>query len=57
MAVLLLSLVPPMIAWLDAGRWTRSLWLAAAVGGSALAYFLALLAVGLRPADLRMRNL
>ena len=57
MAVLLLSLVPPMAAWIEAGRWTRSLWLAAAVGGASLAYFAALLAVGLRPADLRMRNL
>lgn len=57
MAVLLLSFTPPTGAWLAAGFWTRCLWLAVAVGGASLLYFAALLAVGLRPADLRMRNL
>jgi putative peptidoglycan lipid II flippase len=57
MAVLLLAFNPPDAAWLAADSVTRCLWLAAAVGGAALAYFAALFAVGLRPADLRMRNL
>jgi putative peptidoglycan lipid II flippase len=57
MAVLLLSFAPPDAAWLAASSLTRCLWLAAAVGGAALAYFAALLAIGLRPAHLRMRNL
>lgn len=56
MAVLLASVVPATTAWLAVAPLTRCLWLAAAVGGAALAYFAALFAVGLRPADLRMRN-
>jgi putative peptidoglycan lipid II flippase len=57
MAVLLLALSPPTEAWLAASFWTRCLWLTVAVAGAGLAYFAALLAVGARPADLRMRKL
>ncbi|MEO8224528.1 MAG: murein biosynthesis integral membrane protein MurJ [Gammaproteobacteria bacterium] len=57
MAVLLVALSPPTASWLAASFWTRCLWLSAAVVGATLAYFAALLAVGLRPADLHMRNL
>jgi putative peptidoglycan lipid II flippase len=56
MAVLLLSFSPPTAAWLEAGFWTRCLWLAGAVCGGAAAYVAGLLAVGIRPRDLRMQN-
>ena len=56
MAVLLLAFPPLTVAWLDAGFWTRCLWLTVAVGGGATAYVSALLAVGIRPRDLRMQN-
>lgn len=56
MAVLLLAFAPPTGAWLEAGFWTRCLWLSAAVCGGAAAYVAALLAVGIRPGDLRMQN-
>ncbi|MBL8201707.1 MAG: murein biosynthesis integral membrane protein MurJ [Chromatiales bacterium] len=56
MAVLLLTFSPPTAAWLDAGFWTRCLWLAAAVCGGGATYVIALLAVGIRPRDLRMQN-
>ncbi len=57
MAVLLVSLSPPTASWLVAPFWTRCLWLSAAVVGASIAYFAALLAVGMRPSDLHMRNL
>jgi putative peptidoglycan lipid II flippase len=56
MGLLLLAFAPPTAAWLEAGFWTRCLWLTAAVSGGAAAYVVALLAVGLRPRDLRMQN-
>lgn len=56
MAVLLVAFAPPIGAWLDASFWTRCLWLTIAVGGGAGAYVAALLAVGIRPRDLRMQN-
>ncbi|MCE7902725.1 MAG: murein biosynthesis integral membrane protein MurJ [Gammaproteobacteria bacterium PRO9] len=54
MSALLVLLAPPTPDWLAARGWVRALWLAAAVIGSALAYFATLLAVGLRPAALRL---
>jgi peptidoglycan biosynthesis protein MviN/MurJ (putative lipid II flippase) len=57
MAVLLQFLAPPLSAWLGASTWTRALWLSLAVAGGAAAYVAALLAVGIRPRDLRMRDL
>jgi len=56
MAVLLLYFAPPTVIWLEAGFWTRCLWLAGAVSGGAAAYVAVLLAVGIRPRDLRMQN-
>lgn len=56
MAALIVYLAPPTGAWLEAGFWTRCLWLAVAVGGGAAAYVGALLVVGIRPRDLRMQN-
>lgn len=56
MATLLLVFAPPTSAWLDAGLWSRCLWLAAAVGGGVLAYGSVLLVLGFRPADLRMQS-
>ncbi len=53
MAVLVGAFSPPTAAWLEAGLWTRCLWLGAAVCGGGLAYAAALLAVGIRPRDLR----
>lgn len=55
MAVLLMQFTPATSAWLEAGPWNRAGWLALAVTGGAVAYFGALLAAGLRPADLRLR--
>lgn len=55
MSVLLVVLTPPTSAWLAASLWSRCLWLAAAVGGGALAYCMALLVLGLKPADLRVQ--
>jgi putative peptidoglycan lipid II flippase len=54
MTVLLYAFAPPLTQWLEAGLWMRCAWLAACVAGGALAYAGALLAVGLRPAALRM---
>ena len=54
--VLLFYFSPPTSAWLEASFWTRCLWLCVAVGGGAAAYAAALLAVGIRPHDLRLQN-
>lgn len=54
--VVLLQAVPPTSAWIEAGFWTRCLWLAAAVAGGACAYFGALFAVGFRMGDMRMQS-
>jgi putative peptidoglycan lipid II flippase len=57
MAVLIVAFAPPTSRWLEASLWSRCLWLAAAVGGGAIAYGVALLAVGIRPGDFRLKNL
>ncbi len=56
MAMLLFQFLPPLAAWLEAGWVVRCGWLAMAVLGGALAYAAVLLAVGLRPAALRMTS-
>jgi putative peptidoglycan lipid II flippase len=56
MAALLVVFAPPTSAWLEASLRVRCLWLAAAVGGGALAYGGALLLLGLRPSDLQMQS-
>ena len=54
MAVLLHNFVPPLSAWLETSVTARWLWTAAAVSGGAAVFGGALLAVGLRPAALRL---
>lgn len=56
MVMMLASFVAPLAGWMEADTWTRCLWLALAVGGGAGVYIAALLAVGLRPAALRMTS-
>jgi putative peptidoglycan lipid II flippase len=56
MGVLLWRFTPPLVNWLEAGTVTRCTWLAAAVGGGAVAYFASLYAVGLRPGEFRMKS-
>lgn len=54
MAMLLQYFVPAPVRWLEADLWKTCGWLVAAVTGGAVAYGATLLAVGLRPAALRM---
>jgi len=56
LVVLLVQVVPPTSAWLEAAFWTRCMWLAAAVSGGGCAYFAALFAVGFRIGDMRMQS-
>jgi putative peptidoglycan lipid II flippase len=56
MGMLLYQFVQPTPTWLEAGLLTRIWWLVLSVGGGAVAYFSVLLAVGLRPAALRMTS-
>ena len=56
MTALLVAFAPHTSEWLAAKFWTRCLWLVAAVGGATAAYGMVLLAVGVRPADLRMQR-
>ncbi len=46
----------PLDWWLDSGSIDRILWLALSVGAGATAYFLVLLASGLRPSVLRLKQ-
>ena len=48
MVMLLDYFVPPQIAWIEADFWTTCGWLAAAIGGGALAYTGVLYATGVR---------
>jgi putative peptidoglycan lipid II flippase len=56
MAVLLWQFTPPLERWLAAGTLARCAWLVMAIAGGAAAYFAALFAVGLRPAQFRMKT-
>lgn len=56
MAVMLDRFVAPLSSWIEAGTWTRCLWLALAVAGGCAVYAATLLAAGLRPAALRMTS-
>jgi len=56
MSVVLVVLSPPTSAWLAASLVSRYLWLAAAVVGGVVIYSGALLALGLRPADIRLQR-
>jgi putative peptidoglycan lipid II flippase len=56
MSIVLVLLSPATSAWLAAGLAARYLWLAAAVAGGVVIYGGALLAMGLRPADIRLHR-
>jgi putative peptidoglycan lipid II flippase len=56
MAVCLLQLARPLAWWLQSSLVTRSMWLAATIAAGAVVYFAALLALGVRPAQLRLRS-
>ncbi len=56
MAMLLVTITPPLPRWLEAAVWVRGLWLAGVIVVAVLAYFAKLLAVGLRPGELRMKS-
>jgi putative peptidoglycan lipid II flippase len=57
MAMLLVAFTPGLSRWLEAGRLTRCVWLAIAIGGAIVAYFATLYAVGLRPSEFRISAL
>ena len=54
MGLLLSQFVDPAAVWMEVGIWTRCKWLALTVIGGGMAYFVALFAVGLRPASFRI---
>jgi putative peptidoglycan lipid II flippase len=56
MVALLEVTVPPLAQWLEAGTLTRVGWLSLAILGGLATYALALLLLGLRPADLRLKQ-
>jgi putative peptidoglycan lipid II flippase len=56
MGMMLNNFVPPVGAWLETDLLTRCAWLAGAVVGGMGVYVAVLLAVGLRPAALRMTS-
>ncbi len=56
MALLLVAFTPPLEHWLAAGLAKRCLWLALIIAGAVVTYFASLLAVGLRPAEFRMKT-
>lgn len=56
MIVTLLSLHRPLEWWLQSGLVDRSIWLAVTIAVGCGVYLLALLALGLRPAALRLRS-
>lgn len=56
MAMLLVTVSPPLPRWLEADLLTRCLWLAGIIGMAVLAYFSSLYAVGVRLHELRMKT-
>lgn len=56
MAMLLVVITPPLPHWFEAAVWLRCLWLAGVIAVAVAAYFATLLAVGLRPGELRMKS-
>jgi len=56
MGMMLYNFVMPIAGWIEADIWTRCLWMLASVTGGVLVYGAVLLAVGLRPAALRMTS-
>ena len=56
MGALIIYFLPPLDLWLQSPVLTRCLWLTAAVVGGATVYVAALFAVGVRPADFRIKS-
>jgi len=56
MVVVLAALERPLSWWLESAVWARAGWLTVSVVVAAVAYFLILLASGLRPAQFRLRQ-
>ncbi len=56
MAMLLVTVTPPLTRWLESSLLSRCLWLAAIIGGAVVAYFAVLYAVGLRVSEFRMKT-
>jgi putative peptidoglycan lipid II flippase len=56
MAACLLQLARPLAWWLQSGLMTRSAWLGLTIAAGAVVYFAALLVLGVRPAQLRLKS-
>jgi putative peptidoglycan lipid II flippase len=56
MAVSLVQLARPLGWWLETGPMSRSMWLALTIAVGAAVYFVSLLVLGVRPAQLRLRT-
>ena len=56
MVVVLMAFDRPLSWWLESGLWARVGWLGMSIVVAAVAYFLILLASGLRPAQFRLRQ-
>ena len=56
MGMMLYNFVTPVAGWIEAGLWTRCVWMFASVTGGMIVYGAVLFAVGLRPAALRMTS-
>jgi putative peptidoglycan lipid II flippase len=56
MAVCLVQLARPLSWWLETSLTSRSLWLGLTIAVGAIVYFLSLLVLGVRPAQLRLRT-
>ena len=55
MCIVLFQLSRPMTWWLGVTLVDRVYWLSASVGAGAASYFLALLILGMRPSQFRLR--
>ena len=56
MGMLIVTVTPPLAHWLEAPTLTRVLWLTGVIAVAVVGYFGALYAVGLRPAEFRMKS-
>ena len=56
MTIVLVYINRPLDWWLAAGVWDRALWLGVLVLAGALAYFVAIVLLGARPAQFRHRS-
>jgi putative peptidoglycan lipid II flippase len=56
MVVFLMQLARPLAWWLESSLMHRSVWLGLTIASGAIVYFLSLLLVGTRPAQLRLKS-